>query len=189
MRAEIRRIQKATNITTIFVTHDQEEAMAIGDRLAVMLDEHVEQIGTSDDLYRRPCNSFVANFIGKMNFFHATMVGSLKASIVGTNVALEISPERDFRKEDNPDVLVGARPEQLVVSKDGDASMIPGTVTILQHLGQFIRYAVEMDAAISSQTLEIDMPFLLPDVRERDHVFVSFKPGLASLFSDEATHE
>src|SRR5690554_4503832 len=67
MRAEIRRIQKVTNITTIFVTHDQEEAMAIGDRLAVLRKGVVEQIGTRDELYTNPNNAFVSNFIGKMN--------------------------------------------------------------------------------------------------------------------------
>ena len=73
MRAEIRRIQKATNITTIFVTHDQEEAMAVGDRLAVMRRGVVEQIGTSDELYNKPNSAFVANFIGKMNLLGATL--------------------------------------------------------------------------------------------------------------------
>ena len=73
MRAEIRRIQKATGITTIFVTHDQEEAMAIGDRLAVLRMGVVEQIGTSNDLYTCPDSAFVSNFIGKMNFFNGTL--------------------------------------------------------------------------------------------------------------------
>ena len=75
MRAEIRRIQKVTNITTIFVTHDQEEAMAIGDRMAVLRDGNVEQIGSSSELYKTPRSVFVANFIGKMNFFRAVRHG------------------------------------------------------------------------------------------------------------------
>ena len=69
MRVEIRRIQKATNITTIFVTHDQEEAMAIGDRLAVMKDGYVKQIGSGEELYHNPKNLFVTSFIGGINLF------------------------------------------------------------------------------------------------------------------------
>ncbi len=81
MQYELKRIQQEVGITFIFVTHDQEEAMAVGDRLAVLRKGIVEQIGTSDELYNEPKNAFVANFIGKMNFFESTVIDSSKDSI------------------------------------------------------------------------------------------------------------
>ena len=64
MRTSIKKLQMGLNITTIYVTHDQEEALAISDRIAVMHDGHVEQVGEPEEIYTRPANTFVANFIG-----------------------------------------------------------------------------------------------------------------------------
>lgn len=191
MRAEIRRIQKATNITTIFVTHDQEEAMAVGDRLAVLKRGVVEQIGTSDELYTQPTNSFVANFIGKMNFLRSTVeksdAGGVLARVKGTDFTEAVSASRIHGNIGaDAGVLLGARPEQLVVSKQKpEEASLPGTVKIIQHLGQFVRYEVEMHDNVSPAIFEIDMGGLLGNVREGDDVFVSFKKGLASLFENE----
>jgi ABC-type Fe3+/spermidine/putrescine transport system ATPase subunit len=192
MRAEIRRIQKATNITTIFVTHDQEEAMAVGDRLAVMRMGVVEQIGTSDELYNKPNSAFVANFIGKMNFFSATYGGCegdiAKARLVKGALGVEIPRERNYVPEsrvlESP-VLVGLRPEQLVVAKEPSKTAIPGILTIIQHLGQFVRYEVKVDPSLSSQTFEIDMPGLVHGIYEGDEVFVSLKQDKAALYVSE----
>lgn len=188
MRAEIRRIQKATNITTIFVTHDQEEAMAIGDRLAVLRKGVVEQIGTSDELYTQPQNSFVANFIGKMNFFKAEIENidgvSALARVKGTSFAETVDASRihgSFRKGSN--ALLGARPEQLIVSKAlPQRPSLPGTVKIIQHLGQFVRYEVEMEGDAASAIFEIDMGGLVVDIKEGEKVNVSLKSSLASLY-------
>lgn len=191
MRAEIRRIQKATNITTIFVTHDQEEAMAVGDRLAVLKLGLVEQIGTSDELYTQPKNAFVSNFIGKMNFFSSDVVGiesdSVSCKVHGTDLVVPVDTARNHVDDVSVgmDVLVGARPEMLVVSKDPADKSIKGMVKIIQHLGQFVRYEVELDPVVSETIFEIDMPGMVPGVKEHDEVFVSVKPGVAALFSKE----
>ena len=189
MRAEIRRIQKATNITTIFVTHDQEEAMAVGDRLAVMRRGVVEQIGTSDELYNKPNSAFVANFIGKMNLLGATLApleggGAVAAlSVAGLNVA--VPAERNHLPASTAPgapVLVGARPEQLSIDKAGGPGAIEGKVNIIQHLGQFVRYEVGVDAALSAQAFEVDMPGLVVGISEGDRVYVTIKEGKASLY-------
>lgn len=192
MRAEIRRIQKATNITTIFVTHDQEEAMAVGDRLAVMRKGIVEQIGTSDELYNRPCSAFVANFIGKMNFFSGRLAarngGEARAAIEGSGKEIVVRGFKDHLPPDAQagcDILVGARPEQLSVSVSPEAGAIAGKVNIIQHLGQFVRYEVSVDAAVSAQPLEVDMPGLVRGIAEGGHVHVTVKEGLASLYAAE----
>jgi ABC-type sugar transport system ATPase subunit len=207
MRAEIRRIQKATNITTIFVTHDQEEAMAVGDRLAVMRRGIVEQIGTSDELYNKPNSAFVANFIGKMNLLKATLTavdgggavqcGGAVATLTVSGLRVEVKPERNHLPASagqGAAVLVGARPEQLSIEKaggpsgPGGAGAIEGKVTIIQHLGQFVRYEVIVDAALSPQAFEVDMPGLVSGIAEGDHVFVAIKEGKASLYVPDQGH-
>ena len=75
MRAEIRRIQQTLGITSVYVTHDQAEAMALSDRIVVMHHGRVVQVGTAYDVYRRPVNAFVADFIGKANLLPARVVG------------------------------------------------------------------------------------------------------------------
>lgn len=191
MRAEIRRIQKATNITTIFVTHDQEEAMAVGDRLAVLKKGVVEQIGTSDELYTQPRNAFVSNFIGKMNFLESTIAGldgdMVHCKINGTELVVPVEKCRCHmdRLAAGHEVLVGARPEMLVVSKEPVARSVRGTVKIIQHLGQFVRYEVDLDRTISETIFEIDMPGMVRGVHEHDDVYISLKPDVAALFSKE----
>jgi len=190
MRAEIRRIQKATNITTIFVTHDQEEAMAVGDRLAVLRKGVVEQIGTSDELYSSPQNAFVSNFIGKMNFFDGKVkesnIDETVVEITGTGILVPVKKERCHTKSSVGDhVLLGGRPEQLSLSSTEVPNSIKGKVNIIQHLGSFIRYEVELPEEISKTTFEIDVSSMLKGVKENDFVYVSVKDGLASSFAPE----
>jgi ABC-type Fe3+/spermidine/putrescine transport system ATPase subunit len=196
MRAEIRRIQKATNITTIFVTHDQEEAMAVGDRLAVFRDGVVEQIGSADELYNFPGNSFVANFIGKMNFFNGVtespaesggvlpvrLPGGMVVPIGQKNIRL------GHEAKTGELVLVAARPEQLRVIPAAGASPVPdgpkidGEVTIIQHLGQIVRYEIRVAPELSESTLEVDMDGLVPGIAEHDRVRVIIHAEKAALY-------
>ncbi|MDX9783398.1 MAG: ABC transporter ATP-binding protein [Spirochaetia bacterium] len=192
MRAEIRRIQKATNITTIFVTHDQEEAMAVGDRLAVMRRGVVEQIGSSDELYNKPNSAFVANFIGKMNFFKATLAlwdgEEVRARIIGPDFELEAGKGRNHLPVGTgvgSRIVVGARPEQLSVGLRRVEGAMAGKVNIIQHLGQFVRYEVSVDPVVSAQPFEVDMPGLVSGIAEGDEVYVTIKKGLASLYLPE----
>ncbi|TVR04218.1 MAG: ABC transporter ATP-binding protein [Spirochaetaceae bacterium] len=192
MRAEIRRIQKITNITTIFVTHDQEEAMAIGDRLAVLRHGVVEQIGTSDQLYHNPESAFVANFIGKMNFFHgrvsATTNDSVTVETAVKGVAVTASGEKVRIHGDRAlgrEVLIGARPEQLSISRTKDPHGLPGTVSIIQHLGQFVRYEVQTEGGIAERALEVDVDHLIPDLNEGDPVFVRIDEKNAGVYDSE----
>ncbi|MFH2113056.1 MAG: ABC transporter ATP-binding protein, partial [Spirochaetota bacterium] len=189
MRAEIRRIQKATSITTIFVTHDQEEAMAVGDRLAVLRDGIVEQIGSSDELYNFPKNPFVANFIGKMNFFNARIIDSStdgytvqvsdKAQLLipGGNCRL------DHEAKAGEEVLLGARPEHLEIGRTVGEATLPGEVTIIQHLGHIVRYEVKVATNTSERTLEVDMDGMVPGIAEHDQVHVSFHNSKAAIYS------
>ena len=192
MRAEIRRIQKITNITTIFVTHDQEEAMAIGDRMAVLREGNVEQIGSSEELYRSPRNVFVANFIGKMNFFAGTVVAddgaTNKESLtvqIGSSTRVEIDKARsklEGTATAGSAVYLGGRPEHLSITAGTSDGVISGTVNVIQHLGQITRYEIEVDRQFASDTLEVDMQKTLPDVVEGDVVTIHIDPENALLF-------
>mgnify|MGYP005841455543 CR=1 FL=1 len=120
MRAEIRSLCKTAGLTAVYVTHDQKEALSVADRIAVLRDGRTEQIGTPDDLYRRPNSPFVAGFLGETNFVEATVtsvtdgwatlssaIGTLRATArasvtAGTRVVCSIRPE-SIRLNESPD--------------------------------------------------------------------------------------
>ncbi len=117
MRAEITKLQKRLKTTTIYVTHDQVEAMTMGSRIAVMKDGKLQQVGTPLELYDRPANLFVANFIGTppMNFFRATVEdgGSTLAGL-GARLAVPAAQREAIRAKAGQAVVVGVRPENVV---------------------------------------------------------------------------
>ncbi len=112
-REEIRRIQKKTGITTVFVTHDQEEAMSISDRIVVMKEGVVQQIGKPQEVYDQPVNLFVAKFLGTppINVFHGRLENGWL--YLGEDAVLPVEAN------DGQEVLVGIRPEGFLLTKDG----------------------------------------------------------------------
>ena len=115
MRGEIARLQRRLGTTTVYVTHDQTEAMTLGDRVVVMRGGVVQQIGTPDELYERPANLFVAGFIGSpaMNFFPATLTPTGLTSAVRRGDADPAGPRRARAHPKPENVIVGVRPEHL----------------------------------------------------------------------------
>jgi len=132
MRAEIKLLHQRTRTTTVYVTHDQVEAMTLGDRIAVMRDGIVQQLGTPDDIYSRPATRYVAEFIGSpaMN-----MVGSERAadglSAKGVELALTAEQLRALQAANASQVTYGLRPESLDFADAG----LPGTVSMLEPTG------------------------------------------------------
>ncbi len=127
MRAEISQMQHELNVTTVYVTHDQTEAMTMGDRVAVMNEGKIMQVGTPIDLYSRPANKFVAGFIGspKMNF--SAVSGG---SVLGADLPDSILPRES--------ASVGVRPEHVTIAREGDIDnhlMADARVAHLEHLG------------------------------------------------------
>ncbi len=192
MRAEIRRIQKVTNVTTIFVTHDQEEAMAIGDRLAIMRDGLIEQIGSSDEIYHNPNNAFVSNFIGKMNFFSGKIVAkqgdwyTIRLGKEDEDYKLSFSPKvaPDATASEGEGVTVGFRPEHLKIKPITTSGEMQGRVRIIQHLGQVIRYEVVIEEQGQERTIEVDMLGLVQGVGEGDSVAIEFPEHIGFLFAE-----
>ena len=122
LRDEIRRIQTELRITTLFVTHDQEEALGISDRIGVMSNGRLEQLGTPTEVYRTPANPFVARFVGTMNEIPATVAGPGAAQVAGHTVATDTGALAA-----GASVNLLARPEDLSLVDGGEG--LPGSVT------------------------------------------------------------
>ena len=112
LRDEIRRIQTELGITTLFVTHDQEEALGISDRIGVMSDGRLEQLGSPTEIYRNPASAFVARFVGSMNELPATISGQDRVEVAGVTVATPAAG----RFAPGQEVLLLVRPEDVEVS-------------------------------------------------------------------------
>jgi multiple sugar transport system ATP-binding protein len=170
MRAEIARIQRDLQATTIYVTHDQVEAMTLGDRVVVLRDGYLQQVGTPKELYERPVNLFVAEFIGSpaMNLVGADIVkdnGTLRAVFGANSLSVEARPE--LGPYTGRRVILGIRPEDLddaSVTGRGDAGTIIAVVDIREDLGSeiFVHFGVEappvrgqdVEAALGEEALE-----------------------------------
>ena len=122
MQNELKRIQRQLNITFIYVTHDQEEALSMSDRVLVLNNGHIEQIGTPREIYETPSNLFVANFIGDTNVFDATVietVGDLQYKVLIHDLTVTILTNRQYNQGERVHVLL--RPEDLKIEYIEDA--------------------------------------------------------------------
>lgn len=135
MRAELKRLHQELKITTVYVTHDQSEALSLADRIAVLNEGEIQQCGTPMDVYMKPANIFVAGFIGSppMNFMKAT-IKNLKPLEIDCN-GLILSPELETQPE-MMNVIVGLRPEDIIVSEKSDQGM-EVIVAIVEPAGSF----------------------------------------------------
>jgi len=145
-----RRIQKFLGITSVYVTHDQAEAMTISDWIVVMNEGRIEQVGTPAEIYRAPATHFVANFIGRANFVDGVVVSpdedSLGITVFGQPLRV---PAVQHTFKPGEDVTVVVRPE--MVSIDPETAHTTGVVTQAAYLGNHIEYVVE----IQGQTLDL----------------------------------
>jgi iron(III) transport system ATP-binding protein len=142
MRTEIRRIQKRLGITSVYVTHDQVEAMTLSDQVVVMNQGKIEQIGPPDEIYRRPRTRFVADFIGRANFVEATVRdrqdGHLIVDVLGTTLTAA-APAVGFGIG-QPATLV-VRPEMVEINPEQPA--VTGVVRRSAYLGNVVEYDIE----------------------------------------------
>ncbi|MEY2400655.1 MAG: putative spermidine/putrescine transport system ATP-binding protein [Ilumatobacteraceae bacterium] len=142
LRDEIRRIQTELGITTLFVTHDQEEALAISDRVGVMSNGHLEQLGPPTEVYRHPASAFVARFVGSMNQLPAVVRGP-DAVAVGDYV---VPTPAVGQHAAGDSVLFLVRPEDMSLG-NGDANSMPGTVTARTFQGAATIVGVRLDGS------------------------------------------
>ena len=148
MRSEITQIHRETDATTIYVTHDQTEAMTMADRIVVMKDGYVQQVGTPKEVYFHPVNMFVAGFIGEppMNFIRRRVENGCIA--VGEHV-IDLRPRlgQHAAAYEGKDIVFGFRPGAIVLGDKGkDSAVISGTVELTEMLGDNANVYVDVDA-------------------------------------------
>ena len=149
MRTEIRKIQQKLGITALYVTHDQAEAMSLSDRIIILKDGVIEQVGSPSEIYHHPANRFVANFVGTANFIDGVICGSAEGK-VDVNVDGTIYHGldcREVRPEGSPCTIV-VRPESLSLSK---GKGLPCKVTLSTFMGEYQYY----EASYKNDTLQI----------------------------------
>ena len=146
MRMEIRRIQQEHNITALYVTHDQEECFSISDRVAVMNEGLIEQLGTPEKIYSSPATSFVARFVGFENFIHGTLENSgKKLRFVAEKGGVRI-PISECSIPEQSSVVVALRPDGLELrASESRKKGIPGKVKVATYLGKGYRHLVETE--------------------------------------------
>jgi putative spermidine/putrescine transport system ATP-binding protein len=145
LRLEIRRIQRQLGITTVYVTHDQEEAMSLSDRVVVMSRGVMEQVGTPFEIYNYPKTSFVASFVGTLNQLRCTVVDAAKGQI-SYNGQLLTTSER-ITQPNGASVTLMLRPEELRLGAEGGENRLSGTVETVNFLGSIVRVSVNLGGA------------------------------------------
>ena len=183
MRTVIKKLQRRLGITTIYVTHDQEEALAISDRIAVMKEGNIMQVGTPEEIYKKPENTFVAGFIGVSNFVECDVKGDDPNQAV-LDIKGECSITCTLKKPFTGKGIISARPEQLFFD---DKEGLPGTIIISTFLGDFIEYEILLDNGQTVQLNEYtkDVHELRPDGQK---VKVNFDIRAVGVY-DAATQE
>ncbi len=139
MQQELKKIQKATGITFVFVTHDQEEALSMSDTVAVMSEGVIQQIGTPIDIYNEPTNAFVADFIGESNILDGVMLEDNKVMFAGHTFECV---DKGFEKNEAVDVVVRPEDVDIVPLEKG---MLPGVVTSVTFLGVHYEMIVDIN--------------------------------------------
>lgn len=181
MRQAIREIQREVGITTVYVTHDQEEAMAISDSIAVMNQGRIQQVGRPKELYHRPKNEFVASFIGRTNIIQANLKHD------GTTALLEFStgyrmPLPILNNVADQPVHVSIRPEELIRTADGD---IDAQITDSVYLGMDTEYFVDLPFAKKIHVSEESS--LTEDLGEGDHIKLKINAQKINVFTADGS--
>ena len=185
LRAEIRRLQQELSITTIYVTHDQEEALSLSDRVAVMRDGHVLQVGPPKELYERPRTRFVADFVGTNNLVAGEVQGGGAGDLL---VRTALGPLRAVAHGAvSGRCVLAVRPENVALGGEAAraGNRVGGRVSLVSYLGNTLRYEVRTESGL----------VLKADIRDPWHhdplpvgcpVTLSFAPSVTLAVSDDA---
>lgn len=163
LRSEIRRIQQQFNITTIYVTHDQEEALSLSDRIVVMNKGIIEQIGTPFEIYNYPTSAFTASFVGQLNVLPATVAD-------GANGRLLLHDQSIYLSEPvaatGTAVNLALRPEELSLHGNDNDNQLTGTLTEASFLGAIVRLRLKIGDTLILADLFNERHLILPKIGE-----------------------
>ena len=175
MRQAIRNIQRELGITTVYVTHDQEEAMSISDTIAVMDHGVIQHLGTPKEIYQRPANLFVSTFIGRSNILDGKVsAGTLQLA----GVQLE---QAEWSRIPSGNVKVSVRPEEFLIRGENDGRCIPGQVTDSIYLGMDTHYMVKLSDG--SEVLVIQESTLQENYQVGEQVWLAVNCAKINIFS------
>ncbi|MBR5045697.1 MAG: ABC transporter ATP-binding protein [Oscillospiraceae bacterium] len=184
MQQELKKIQKATGITFIFVTHDQEEALTMSDTVVVMSDGRIQQIGTPTDVYNEPQNAFVADFIGESNIVDGVMLEDFKVRFSGHTFECV---DKGFARGEAVDVVV--RPEDVDIVREEDG-MLKGVVTSVTFMG--VHYEIIVDIGgfkwMIQTTDFVDVDEHIGLSIEPDAIQIMKKSEYSGMFGDYSTY-
>ena len=185
LRHEVRRLQRQLGIPTIMVTHDQEEALTMADRIVVMDQGEIVQVGTAIEIYREPATSFVADFVGTMNFMPAVVLGPQRVRLGGIELSCA---ERMHGLDKGMAVTVCIRPEDLTVCDAGHEAHNAASARVddIEFLGAFYRVTLIVDG-LSERPVTADFPPNIVrdrDIREGADLTLVFPDDRICVFSD-----
>ncbi|MCF0110007.1 MAG: ABC transporter ATP-binding protein [Erysipelotrichaceae bacterium] len=191
MRAEIIKLRQRIDTTFVYVTHDQTEAMTLGDRIVIMRDGEVQQIGTPQEVYDSPVNQFVAGFIGmpQMNFYDGELVKENgKYAVKLENTVIELSADKQerlsARNVEPKKVTVGVRPEHISLDKV-EGKMIPGIVDVSEMMGSAVHIHVNAcgkDSIIIVPTIDLIGNY---SFEQNTPIEFTFEGNVAHVFNPE----
>lgn len=186
MREIIKDIQKSVGITTVYVTHDQEEAMAISDRIAVMNEGEIQHIGTPQSIYQRPANIFVATFIGRSNIIEGKLIvdkekGKNYIKIKDKEFEIyNINEEFEY----DQDIKISIRPEDFIIHKDVDKG-IEAVVDESVFLGVNTHYSMRLEDGLKIEITEESV--LDKYIKAGTKVSLTFKTDKINIFNEEGS--
>ena len=177
MRSELKRLQRDTGITFIFVTHDQDEALTMSDRVAVMCAGEVRQLGTPIDIYEKPADRFVADFIGETNFLEGTATISERDAMCVTLRDGTVLTAQGKRPATDSAVTLAIRPERIKLTHyaEAGANSVAGIVDDVVYQGNTTRYQISLKSGDSIAALEVNATTEKARFLNNDAVRVHFK--------------
>ncbi|MGI9509053.1 MAG: ABC transporter ATP-binding protein [Geminicoccaceae bacterium] len=185
MRVELKQLQQETGITFVFVTHDQEEALTMSDRIAVMSEGEIQQIGTAHEIYERPNNRFVADFIGETNLIDVTIAATGSSYTCRLPGGAVVEAETADSHPASGTGHVSIRPERISVSPaKAETAGLCGTVEHVVYLGTDTQHLVRLDdgALITARTQNAHHGFI--DLEPGDRAALTIDDGAARLLVD-----
>ena len=193
MRAEIIKLRQRINTTFVYVTHDQTEAMTLADRIVIMKDGYIQQIGTPQEVFDHPINIFVAGFIGtpQMNFFDAKLVkdgeGAYHADVFGTYIALTDEDQKALAGTEPKDIILGIRPEHIRFTPDSGDGILSGDVEVSEMMGS--EYYLHVNSNGKDVVLRVPTADLPAELRKGitygTKMNFTFRPDSVHLFDKE----
>jgi spermidine/putrescine transport system ATP-binding protein len=189
MQAELKRIQREVGTTFVFVTHDQEEALTMSDRIAVMNDGRLQQLGRPADIYEAPANTFVAGFIGASNLLAGTLDGNVV--VIDGGIRMQLPAEPRELLESGRRVVVSIRPEKIAVGQPAQPSWVSFEASVIDTVYLGASTSISLDAGGTLRLVALqshESGRTGPVLQRGERVPVSWDPDDALVLDENSNH-